>query len=97
MIKTKVAFLEGRLLSSQSEQPEKFSKSPDWLEKSRPSKKATFVLIMIVNRLMITSFGAGFLSRLFSSQSKVIKLPKRKKEKKIGWKKASIESRLRLK
>jgi len=27
MIKTKVAFLEGRLFSSQSEQPEKFSKS----------------------------------------------------------------------
>jgi len=24
----------------------KFSKSPDWLEKSRPSKKATFALIM---------------------------------------------------
>jgi len=34
MIKTKVAFLEGRLLSSQSERSEKFSKSPDWLEKS---------------------------------------------------------------
>jgi len=33
MIKTKVAFLEGRLLSSQSELFEKFSKSPDWLEK----------------------------------------------------------------
>jgi len=46
MIKTKVAFLEGRLLSSQSEQSEKFSKSPDWLEKGRPSKKATFVLNM---------------------------------------------------
>jgi len=46
MIKTKVAFLESRLLSSQSEQSEKFSKSPDWLKKSRPSKKATFVLIM---------------------------------------------------
>jgi len=43
MIKTKVAFLEGQLLSSQSE---KFSKSPDWLEKIRPSKKATFVLIV---------------------------------------------------
>jgi len=41
-----LAFLEGRLLSSQSEQSEKFSKSSDWLEKSRPSKKATFVLIM---------------------------------------------------
>jgi len=41
MIKTKVAFLEGRLLlSNQSEQSEKFSKSPDWLEKS------TFALIM---------------------------------------------------
>jgi len=46
MIKTKVAFMEGRLLSSQSEQSEKFSKSPDWLERSRPSKKSTFVLIM---------------------------------------------------
>jgi len=46
MIKAKVAFLEGRLLSSQSEQSEKYSKSPDRLEKSWPSKKATFVLIM---------------------------------------------------
>jgi len=43
MIKTKVTFLEGRLLSSQSEQSERFSKSSDWLEKSRPFKKATFV------------------------------------------------------
>jgi len=43
MIKTKVAFLEGRLLSSQSKQSEKYSKGSDWLEKSRPSKKATFV------------------------------------------------------
>jgi len=46
MIKTKVAFLEGRLLFSQTEKSEMFTKSPDWLEKSRPSKKATFVLIM---------------------------------------------------
>jgi len=46
MIKTKVAFLEGQLLSSQLEQSEKFSKSPYWLEKSRSSRKATFVLIM---------------------------------------------------
>jgi len=44
MIKTKVAFLEGRLLFSQSQQPKMFSKRPDWLEKSRPSKKATFSL-----------------------------------------------------
>jgi len=34
MIKIKVAFLEGRLLSSQSEQFKKFSKSSDRLEKS---------------------------------------------------------------
>jgi len=46
MIKTKVAFLEGRLLTSQSEQFKNYSKSSYWLEKSRPSKKATFVLIM---------------------------------------------------
>jgi len=46
MIKTKMDFLEGRLLSSQSEQFKKYLKSSDWLEKSRPSKKATFVLIM---------------------------------------------------
>jgi len=42
----KSCFLKGRLLSSQSEQSEKFSRSPDWLEKSWPSKKATFDLIM---------------------------------------------------
>jgi len=46
MIKIKVAFLEGWLLSSQSEQFEKFSKGPDWLEKSWPFKKAAFILIM---------------------------------------------------
>jgi len=46
MIKTKVDFLEGRLLSSQSDQSEEFSKSSDWLEISRPSKKAIFALIM---------------------------------------------------
>jgi len=34
MIKTKVAFLESRLFSSQSKQFEKFLKSPDWLEKA---------------------------------------------------------------
>jgi len=33
MIKTKMAFSENRLLSSQSEQFEKLSKSSDWLEK----------------------------------------------------------------
>jgi len=45
MIK-KSGFLGGQLLSIQSEHL-KFSKSPDWLKKSRPSKKATFVLIML--------------------------------------------------
>jgi len=35
MIKTKVAFWEGWILSSQSE---KFSKSSNWLEKASPSK-----------------------------------------------------------
>jgi len=46
MIKTKVAFLKGRILFSQSEQFKKHSKGSNWLEKSRPSKKATFDLIM---------------------------------------------------
>jgi len=46
MIKATEAFLEGRLLSNQSERSEKFSKNPEWLEKSRPFKKDTFVLIM---------------------------------------------------
>jgi len=39
MIKSKVAFLEGRFLSNQSEQFEKFFKSFDWLEKACPLKK----------------------------------------------------------
>jgi len=46
MIKAKVAFLEGRLFSSQSGLFENFSDCSDWMEKTRPSKKATFVLIM---------------------------------------------------
>jgi len=46
MIKTKMAFVEDRLLSSQSEQFNKYSKISDWLEQSRPPTKATFVLIM---------------------------------------------------
>jgi len=46
MIKTKAAFLEGRLLSSQLEQFKKYTKRFDWLEKIRPFQKATLVLIM---------------------------------------------------
>jgi len=38
MIKTKAALLKGRLLYSQSEQFKTYTKSSDWLEKSRPSK-----------------------------------------------------------
>jgi len=40
MIKTKVALLEGRLLFSQSELFENVSNCFEWLDKSRPSKKA---------------------------------------------------------
>jgi len=46
MIKAKVAFLESRLFSNQSGLYENFSECSDWLDKSQPSKKATFVLIM---------------------------------------------------
>jgi len=42
----KVAFLESRLLSSQSKQSEKFSKALIGWKKAGPPKKATFVLIM---------------------------------------------------
>jgi len=42
----KVAFLEGGLFSSQSGLFENFSNCSDWFDKSRPSKKATFILIM---------------------------------------------------
>jgi len=45
MIKIEVAFLEGRLFS-QSGLFENISDCFDWLNKSWPSKKATFVLIM---------------------------------------------------
>jgi len=46
MIKTKVAFFEGRLFSSQLQLFEYFLNCSDWLDKSRPLKKATFALIM---------------------------------------------------
>jgi len=42
----KSSFLEGRLFSSQPGLFKTFSGCFDWLDKSRPSKKATFVLIM---------------------------------------------------
>jgi len=41
IIKTKVAFLEGWLFSNQSEIFEYFLNCYDWLDKSRPSTKAT--------------------------------------------------------
>jgi len=41
-----LAFLEVRLIFSQSGLFENFSDCFDWLDKSRPFKKATFVLIM---------------------------------------------------
>jgi len=55
MIKTKVAFLEGWLLSGQSEQLKKYLKSSDWVEKSRPSKKSHFCFDH-VNRLIVAPY-----------------------------------------
>jgi len=49
--KINVFFFEGQLFSSQTEQFKKYSKSSDWLKKSRHSKKATFVLVMFAYRL----------------------------------------------
>jgi len=46
MIKTKVAFLEGRLFSSQTELFENFLNCSNWLDQSLLSKTATFILIM---------------------------------------------------
>jgi len=47
MIKTIVAFVEGRLLSSQSEQSKMFSKIPAWLAGKKPAlQKNSFILIM---------------------------------------------------
>jgi len=52
MIKAKVAFLQGQLLSSQSEQFVKFSKSSDWLEKKPVLQKSQFCFDH-VNRLIV--------------------------------------------
>jgi len=46
MNKIKVSFFEGRLLSSQLEQFEKFLKAVIGWKKAGPPKKDTFVLIM---------------------------------------------------
>jgi len=68
MIKARVAFLKGRLFSSQSGLFENFLDYSDWRDKSRPSKKSHFCFVR-VNRLMITLIGAGFLSRLFPPEA----------------------------
>jgi len=49
MIKAKVAFLKDRLLSSQSEQSEKFTKSPEWLKKAGLPK--SYFCFDLINRL----------------------------------------------
>jgi len=55
MIKTKEAFfLEGRILSNQSEQLKKCWKSSDWLEKIQALQKSDFCFDH-VNRLFIKS------------------------------------------
>jgi len=46
MIKAKVAFLKGRFFSSLSGHLKTFQIVLDWLDKNRPSKKATVALIM---------------------------------------------------
>jgi len=51
MIKTKVAFLEGRLLTSQSDQFKKDSKSYDWQKKKLALQKSRFCFDH-VNRLI---------------------------------------------
>jgi len=66
MIKTKVALLEGRLLSSQSEQFEKISKSSDLLEKIRPSKKAT--CFDYVNRLNVCKGISQLHDQIFTTK-----------------------------
>jgi len=45
----------------------------------------------INRRFMITSIGAGFLSRLFSSQSKVINKLSKWKKKKNNWLERSLD------
>jgi len=49
MIKTKVSFFGGPAFFQPSELFENFSDCSDWLDKSRPFKKVTFVLILIIN------------------------------------------------
>jgi len=73
MIKTKSGILESRLLSSQLEQSEKFSKTSDWLKKAGPPKK--HFCFDHVNRLSMI-----FMSNLY----KPISFPKKKKIKHIG-------------
>jgi len=56
MIKTKAAFLEGRLLSNQSDQSEKFSKSPDWAGKKAALQKSQFCFDHF-SKFMVCSHG----------------------------------------
>jgi len=59
MIKTKVAFLEGRLFFNQSELFQYFLNSSDWLDKSRLSKKSHFYFDY-VNRLIMALADRAF-------------------------------------
>jgi len=69
MIKTKVAFFGGPAFFSQSRLFENFSDCSDWMDRIKAGPPKSHFCFDHVNWLIITSFGAGFLSRLSSSQS----------------------------
>jgi len=71
MIKTKVAFLKGRLFSSQSELFENFSNCSDWLDKSRPSKKATFLITLCKQAISVFPKGTATHYRI-ESRTKIL-------------------------
>jgi len=63
MIKTKVAFVEGRLLRSQSDQFKKYSKISDWLKKSH-------FCFNHVNRLYLFSYQIALICWIKASPPK---------------------------
>jgi len=68
MIKTKVAFTEGRFFSRKSGLFENFSDCSDWLDKSRPFKKTLLFWSCKQSNWSLQS--RPFLSRFFSANQR---------------------------
>jgi len=78
MINTKVAFMEGRLLSGQSEQFEKLSKSSGWKKAGPPKKTLLFWSCKQANSNLANIMNSNFMAHKPNGIAQLFQMTKNK-------------------